>query len=121
ELLARLVADTDGGEALPLLAFTLAQLAEGVTRGDQLSARRYEQIGGVRGALSRQADAALAEACAASGRDRGQVIGGLLRLVTVDEQGRPTRWRVSRDELPDPVIRELEAFIRRRLLITDTG
>jgi hypothetical protein len=74
----------------------------------------------VQGALSSQADAALAEACAASGRDRGQVIAGLLRLVTVDEQGRPTRWRVPRSELPEPMVRELDAFVRRRLLITDT-
>jgi hypothetical protein len=40
ELLARLVADTDSGDALPLLAFTLAQLTEDVDRGGQLSARR---------------------------------------------------------------------------------
>ena len=49
ELVARLVADTDSGEALPLLAFTLAQLAEGVGRGGQLSGARYDQLGGVRG------------------------------------------------------------------------
>ncbi|MGH3808067.1 MAG: TIR domain-containing protein [Pseudonocardiaceae bacterium] len=119
DLVARMVADTDSGEALPLLAFTLAQLAAGVSRGGQLSGARYDQLGGVRGALTRQAEAALAEACAASGRGRGEVISGLLRLVTVDEQGRPTRWRVLRDELPTPVVRELDAFVRRRLLTTD--
>ena len=41
-----------------------------------------------------------------------------MRLVTVDEQGRPTRWRVRRDELP-PVVAELDAFVARRLLTTD--
>ena len=46
DLVARLVADTDSGEALPLLAFTLAQLAEGIGRGGQLSPRRYDQLGG---------------------------------------------------------------------------
>jgi WD40 repeat protein/energy-coupling factor transporter ATP-binding protein EcfA2 len=120
DLVARLVADTDTGESLPLLAFTLAQLAEGVGRGGQLSVARYEQLGGVQGALTRQADAALAEASAVTGRGREQVIAGLLRLVTVDEQGRPTRWRVPRDELPEPVTRELDVFIARRLLTTDT-
>ncbi|MGH3711668.1 MAG: TIR domain-containing protein, partial [Pseudonocardiaceae bacterium] len=120
ELVARLVGDTDSGEALPLLAFTLAQLAEGINRGGHLSPRRYDQLGGVRGALTRQADAALTEASATSGRARGEVIAGLLRLVTVDEQGRPTRWRVPREELPEIVIRELDAFVRRRLLTTDT-
>ena len=119
-LVARLVEDTGTGEALPLLAFTLAQLAEGVRRGGQLSATRYEQLGGVQGALTRQADAALAEASAASGRGREQVIAGLLRLVTVDERGRPTRWRIPRGELPEPVTRELDVFVTRRLLTTDT-
>jgi WD40 repeat protein/energy-coupling factor transporter ATP-binding protein EcfA2 len=120
DLVSRTVADTDSGEALPLLAFTLAQLAEGVSRGGQLSPQRYDQLGGVQGALTRQADTALTEASAASGRGRGEVIAELLRLVTVDEQGRPTRWRVPRDELPGPVSRELDAFVRRRLVTTDT-
>jgi TIR domain/AAA ATPase domain len=48
DLMARLVADTDSGEALPLLAFTLAQLAEGVGRGSRLSPQRYDQLGGCR-------------------------------------------------------------------------
>jgi hypothetical protein len=51
DLVARLVADTDSGEALPLLAFTLAQLAHGVTRGGRLSPQRYDQLGGVPGAV----------------------------------------------------------------------
>jgi len=119
-LVARLVQDTDSGEALPLLAFTLAQLAEGVSRGGQLSIARYEQLGRVQGALTRQADKALAEAVGAAGRDREEVITGLLRLVTVDEHGHPTRWRVRRDELPAPVVTELDAFVARRLLSTDT-
>ena len=120
ELVATLVADTGTGEALPLLAFTLAQLADGVGRGGQLSRARYDQLGGVRGALISQADAALADAMAVSGRTRDQVIAGLVRLVTVDEQGRPVRWRVDRGELPDRVRVELDAFVARRLLTTDT-
>jgi energy-coupling factor transporter ATP-binding protein EcfA2 len=120
DLVARLVTDTDSGEALPLLAFTLAQLANGITRGGQLSSQRYKELGGVQGALARQADEALTEATAASGRRREEIIAGLLRLVTVDEQGRPTRWRVARDKLSEPVIRELNAFVQRRLITTDT-
>ena len=118
-LVARLVGDTDSGEALPLLAFALAELADGVERGGRLLASRYEQLGGVRGALARQADTALGEACAATGWDRDRVVSELLRLVTVDEQNRPTRWRVGRDELPDPVATAFEAFVTRRLLSTD--
>ena len=111
ELVARLVEDTDSGDALPLLAFTLGQLAGGVRRGGQLSAAHYEQLGGVQGALIRQADAALADAVGAGGRSREQVIAGLLQLVTADEQGRPTRWRVNCGYLLDPVVVELDAFV----------
>ena len=120
ELVARVIADTDSGEALPLLAFTLAQLADGVGRGGHLSSTRYDQLGGVQSALTCQADAALADAITAGGRRGEEVIAGLLRLVTVDEQGHPTRWRVSRDELPEPVTQELGAFVTRRLVTTDT-
>ena len=88
-LVDRLVEDTASGETLPLLAFTLAQLAEGITRDGRLSSARYDQLGGVQGALTRQANAALADAVTAGGRSREQLIAGLLRLVTVDEQGRP--------------------------------
>jgi type II secretory pathway predicted ATPase ExeA len=56
DLISRLVGDTESGEALPLLAYTLAQLCDGVSRGGHLSARRYEQLGGVKGALTSQAD-----------------------------------------------------------------
>ena len=48
------------------------------------------------------------------------MIAGLLRVVTLDEQGRPIRWRVSRAELSDPVCTELDAFVARRLLSTDS-
>jgi WD40 repeat protein/energy-coupling factor transporter ATP-binding protein EcfA2 len=119
ELVARLVADTERGEALPLLAFTLAQLANGVGRGGRLAQHRYDELGGVQGALTRQAEAALADAITTSGRRREEVLAGLLRLVTVDDQGHPTRWQVPRDDLPEPVIHEVDAFIKRRLLITD--
>jgi WD40 repeat protein len=120
DLVARLVADTGSGEALPLLAFTLARLADGLRRGGQLSAARYEQLGGVQGALTHQADLALTEASAATGRSGEEIIRGLLRLITVDEQGRPIRWRVDRDELKDQLIQELDVFIQRRLVTTDT-
>src|SRR5262249_23923291 len=68
ERVARMVSDTGSGEALPLLAYVLNQLATGVTRGGELSAERYDALDGVHGAFSRQADTALAEAAAATGR-----------------------------------------------------
>jgi type II secretory pathway predicted ATPase ExeA len=47
-LAAQLVADTDSGEALPLLAFTLRQLADGLSVGGTLTRARYRDLGGVR-------------------------------------------------------------------------
>jgi energy-coupling factor transporter ATP-binding protein EcfA2 len=119
-LVAQLVEDTDSGNALPLLAFTLAQLADGINRGGRLPWARYTELGGVQGALARQADEALAAATTVGGRSPEEVIAGLMQLITVDEQGRPTRRRVSRDLLPAPVIAELDAFVTRRLVTTDT-
>ncbi|UOY03819.1 toll/interleukin-1 receptor domain-containing protein [Blastococcus sp. PRF04-17] len=118
-LVDRLVADTDSGDALPLLAYTLAELAEGIPRGGRLLAGRYEQLGGVQGALVRQADAALETAVSSGGLPAEQVVTELLRLVTVDERGRRTRSRVPRDELPPAVAAAFDAFIARRLLVTD--
>jgi hypothetical protein len=119
-LAERLVDDTDSADALPLLAFTLAQLADGVTRGGRLSHVRYDQLGGVQAALIRHAETALSEAVRVGNRSREEVIAGLLRLVTVDEQGRPTRWRIPYQDLPQPVATELGCFVTQRLLSTDT-
>ena len=41
-----------------------------------MSADRYAQLGGVQGTLARQSEAALADAHAATGRDREQVVDG---------------------------------------------
>ena len=119
DLVTRLVTDTGSGDALPLLAFTLEQLAHGVKRGDQLTHQRYADIGGVQGALQRQADAALQDACSNAGVTREQVISALLGLVTIDEQGRPTKRRVALDEFAGAIADKLEPFVDRRLLSTE--
>ena len=55
----RMVADTVGGDALPLLAFTLRELSDRSRErgGRRISEADYETIGGVEGALRTQADA----------------------------------------------------------------
>ncbi|HEX2301249.1 MAG TPA: hypothetical protein VHH34_22560, partial [Pseudonocardiaceae bacterium] len=98
-------------EALPLLAFTLAQLAEGIRRGGQLSATPYTEVGGVRGALTRQADAALTDAMTATGRDHREILAGLLRLVTVDEQGRPGGDALETARHLRPIARSPPTFV----------
>jgi type II secretory pathway predicted ATPase ExeA len=120
DLVDRLVADTEDGKALPLLAYTLARLAAGLRRGGRLLESRYDELGGVQGTLVGQANTALAEAVAAGGRTQDHVVRELLRLVTVDQQDRPARWRVPRDELSESAATELEPFVERRLLTTDS-
>ncbi|CRZ16822.1 nSTAND1 domain-containing NTPase [Mycolicibacterium neworleansense] len=119
DLVTQLVADTASGDALPLLAFTLEQLADGAQRGDTLTHQRYVAIGGVQGALRRQADAALDEAVAKAGASRDEVIAALLALVTIDEDGRPTKRHVSFDDFSPTTAAHLEPFITRRLLSTE--
>ncbi|MFD0363157.1 TIR domain-containing protein [Nocardia sp. GCM10030253] len=119
DLVAELLADTDSGEALPLLAFALERLADGLHRGDVLSHQRYRETGGVRGALVGRADLALDEARNATGRSTDEIIAMLLRLVTVDERGVPTRDRVPRSELSVQATAAFDAFVAHRLLTTD--
>ncbi|WP_232425165.1 nSTAND1 domain-containing NTPase [Pseudofrankia inefficax] len=118
ELVARMVADTGDGQALPLLAYTLQRLhaAAGEAGTAVLSAALYAHTGGVRGALIDHADAALAEAVTTFGCTDGQVLAGLLRLVTVDGEGRPVSRRVPLDQLPDGVRGVLTPFVAHRLL-----
>jgi hypothetical protein len=94
-LVSLLVEDTGGGDALPLLAFALEQLAEGVGGGGRLSKARYDALG------------------------EEAVLAALLRVVTVDEQNRPTRWHVKRADLSEAESAELDAFVTRRFLTVD--
>ncbi|MCM3885704.1 TIR domain-containing protein, partial [Frankia sp. R82] len=118
ELVARLVADTGGGQALPLLAFTLAQLANGVRRGGALSTTHYDTLGGVHGALARHADEALAVAVDQNSHTREEVLAGLLRLVTVDGDGQISRRRVHLDDVDSATRTDLVVFVDHRILTT---
>ncbi len=119
-LAAQLVADTGSGEALPLLAFTLRQLAEGLPAGGTLTLARYRDLGGVRGALTQHADTALTEAVQASGLTEHEILAGLTRLVTVDETGRRARRRIKLTGLAESLRVALRVFVDRRLLLSDT-
>ncbi len=119
-LVEEMVADTGSGDALPLLAYTLQQLAVDVTRGGRISRERYLQLGRVPGALAEQAEDALREAIRAGGRTREAVLRELLRLVVVDDELRPSRWRVIWTDLHPTAVTELRQFVDRRLLVTDS-
>ncbi|MDX8034486.1 TIR domain-containing protein [Lentzea sp. BCCO 10_0856] len=116
ELVAQLVEDTASGEALPLLAFTLQHLAMNVPRGGTLSSERYENLGGVHGALARHADDVLDSAVSETGLCREELLSRLAALATLDLTGRPTRKRVNLAQVDETAQKALEVFVRHRLL-----
>jgi Novel STAND NTPase 1 len=112
-------------EALPLLEFTLEQLFERRC-GHQLTLEAYQEIGGVKGALVRQAESTYMSLPSEEHRRMARVM--FLRLIEpgATEQD-TTRRRAARSELllADPketvLLEEVsEAFIRARLLTSNT-
>jgi WD40 repeat protein len=115
-LVERMVEETTGGDALPLLAHTLYELAQDAAADERtrIRATDYEQLGGVVGALQRRADQLMTEL---SARGRGDdVIPTLLKLVTLDQDGDPVRRRVTRSSLDAPELQIVDAFVDARLL-----
>jgi WD40 repeat protein len=113
-LAERMVQETTGGDALPLLAYTLHELYREVGPDGHITIAEYEGAGGVVGALRHRADRLLDEL----GR-RGQgdsVIPTLLKLAAVEAGSGPTRRRVARDALAADERAVVDAFVDARLL-----
>jgi WD40 repeat protein len=115
-LVGRMVADTGGGDALPLLAHTLAALyaRARVRPGASITIADYEALGGVVGALRRSA---AEEHRRLSERGLGEVVlPTLKRLVTVGPEGQSTRRRLRRAAFSGAEEEIVLAFIEARLL-----
>lgn len=111
-LIERMVEDTTGGDALPLLAYTLHELVD--TANGTISAADYEELGGVVGALRRRADGLRADL---ERRGHGPlVLPTLLRLASVDDAGLPVGRRVPLATLTREELTVVEAFVDARLL-----
>ena len=119
-LIRRLVTDTGSGEALPLLAFTLARLVDGLGPGDRVDLARYEASGGVRRSVEIQAEAALARAQTAAACTEAEALATLMAFVTLDEAGRPARRRRRRADFPAAAHAIVTAFEQARLLTSHT-
>ena len=117
-LVGRMVDESGGGEALPLLAYTLLALYLQVGPGGTVSVEAYQRLGGVAGALARQADKVTAELRAAD--STAPVEATLLKFVTLD-QAEPTRRRVWRSILSDDERVVVDAFVAARLLTSDAA
>jgi WD40 repeat protein len=112
-VVARMVDDCGGGDALPLLAYTLHELylRAGGT-GGTVTEEAYRALGGVAGALSERADQITGELADAP------VIPTLLRFVTID-RNEATRRRVRRADLTPREQEVADAFVAARLLTGD--
>ncbi|MGW2723365.1 NACHT and WD repeat domain-containing protein [Streptomyces sp. NPDC001492] len=115
---ALMVDETGGGDALPLLAYTLQELYLRVGPGGTVTEEDYRQLGGVAGTLSDQADRISVELRASD--EEAPVLATLLRFVTL-EHGEPTRRRVDRGELTEQENAVAEAFVAGRLLTSADG
>ncbi|MCX4834151.1 MULTISPECIES: nSTAND1 domain-containing NTPase [unclassified Streptomyces] len=114
-VVARMVDDCGGGDALPLLAYTLQELyLRAGGSGGTVTEETYRALGGVAGALSERADAIAAELADAP------VIPTLLQFVTVDGN-EATRRRNRRDDLAPREQEVTDAFVAGRLLTSDGG
>ncbi|HSR22257.1 MAG TPA: AAA family ATPase, partial [Candidatus Eisenbacteria bacterium] len=112
-LVSQMVDETGGGDALPMLAYTLEALYLRAGAGGVITAQDYRQLGGVAGALSEQADRVVAEL-----GDPDAVIATLMRFVSMDEAG-PVRRAVRRSALGEAERHVVDAFIAARLLTSD--
>jgi AAA ATPase domain/WD domain, G-beta repeat len=113
-LVERMVEETTGGDALPLLAYTLQELWQRVGLEGTIRFTDYEAVGGVVGSLQRCADRITDELTR-----RGQgplILPTLLKLASVEGEEEPTRRRLRRSELAPKEQEVVGAFVEARLL-----
>ncbi len=126
-LTAQLLQDTDGPDALPLLAFTLERLLLEYGGDDDLSHADYVALGGVSGSIEAGIDAALADPARSpvipaerEEQERLLRTGFVPWLARIDPETEERKRRVARwDEVPDDAKPLLERLIEQRLLLRD--
>ncbi|CAM5637791.1 nSTAND1 domain-containing NTPase [Streptomyces aurantiogriseus] len=116
DLIGRMVEDTTGGDALPLLAFTLRRLYQVARREGRMTIQQYKDMGGVVGALRGLADEVRDDLERQGYGDL--VLPTLLNLTNIDESGEPTRRRIPYATLSTDERVVVQAFTHARLLTT---
>ncbi|MCM1941513.1 WD40 repeat domain-containing protein [Streptomyces sp. G3] len=111
-----IVDETGTDDALPLLAYLLQELYFASGPGGTVTEELYQRLGGVPGALARQADNTVTDLGAGDTIDF--VLRVLLKFVTVEGQ-EVTRRHVPLSDLTDRERHVVDAFIDARLLRSD--
>jgi hypothetical protein len=114
-LVDRMVDDTVGGDALPLLSYTLRELSERAELGRDITHADYDHLGGVIGALQKQADRVTYTLTRQGAGET--VLPSLLRLTTIEAGGEPARRRVPRDRFTGYSHDVIQSFVDARLLV----
>jgi hypothetical protein len=109
-LLQRLVEDTASGDALPLLAYTLARMTADATDG-QLTHELYDKVGGVRGAIASRAAEVAHDA-----RTEAEVAAAILHIVGTGEN-RPVTRLARVDTVPPAQRAILDDLVDARLVV----
>ena len=117
-LVERIVDDTSGGNALPLLAALLEELTAGHSRlaPAVVTTKDYEAVGPVSRVIERRAATATTEITARRGVPESAVVDAYLRLTEVDDQGRVTAAEVALDDVP-PEAREILSDLEPHRLV----
>ena len=126
-LTEQLIADSQGADSLPLLAFTLERLYADFGAEDRLTLEQYDLIGRVKGSIEAGVDQALGDPGRAPSipptREaqfaalRAAFIPWLARIDP--ESGAPLRRVARLDELPEASRAVVERLIEARLLLSD--
>ena len=111
-LVQRLVDDTGSGDALPLLAFTLARMAADA-EGGRLTHAEYDAIGGVKGAI-----ASRASEVASGGRTEQEVAEAILHLVSLTD-ATPHKRLARAADVPPRQREILDDLVDARLVVVN--
>ncbi len=112
----RLLDDTETPDALPLLSFTLWVLWRDYREDGKLAVAEYDELGGLEGAIAREADALLRSAETEGKAD--DLRRAFVRMARLSDQGAYARQPVNWDaEELKPVHGILDRFVDRRLLV----
>jgi hypothetical protein len=121
-LTARMVEDTRGAAALPLLAYTLRELNETYGDNKQLTLAEYKELGGVEGAIEKKLHQALSDPKPTSEELAAFRRTFVRHFVKIDESAvegeRYLRTTVTPDALPDGASRLIDRLQETRLLVS---
>lgn len=126
KLTEALLAETEGADALPLLAYTLERLFRLYGADGELRLEEYQSMGGMMGVITSAVDDALLDPPRPLPTDK-EALHSLLRkvfiphLVQADESGTFTRRIAQKDEIPHEALPLVDVLVDRRLLVMNAS